>query len=266
MPPGCRHLCPRRPEFLLPFGLSGGISCRYGQQRRGYGQTIEERGGACRGRSGRSLPASLNAMPKKQTATAVLLGVFAFAVVASRSLFVVGEATGGIRPGFHPTTEGEWAACAAHEADLAPVDEGATEKQAVASASSRSRRDTVKAPASASYDVPPGYVYWKTVRAKVTAYDPSRLSCGKYADGKTSIGKNAWSMDGVAAYPKAIPYGTYVVIPGVGARIVDDTGSAMRTSWRRYRRFHIDLRVTYPYQARRWGVKYMDVKLYRKAR
>ena len=187
--------------------------------------------------------------------------MFAFVIVASRSLFVVGEAAGGITPGLHATTEGEFileGPVAAVDFDGPIAEPRAAEARRPSTGSAGSREVSTR--------IPDGYVYWKTIRAKVTAYDPSRLSCGKYADGKTSIGESAWVLDGVAAYPKAIPHGTYVVIPGVGGRVVDDTGSAMRTSWRRYRRFHVDLRVMYPYQARRWGVKYMDVKLYRKAR
>ncbi len=192
-------------------------------------------------------------MPRKETALAVLLGCAAFAMVASRSLFVEGEATGGIEPGFHPTTEGVF--------EPAP----AVLVQPEVAAQPAAPKTAAKRSAPVSSAVPKGYVYWKTVRAKVTAYDPSRRSCGRFADGKTSIGESAWVMDGVASDPLAIPYGTYVVIPGVGGRTVDDTGSAMRTSWRRYRRFHLDVRVHYPYQAKQWGVKYLDVKLYRKA-
>ncbi len=111
--------------------------------------------------------------------------------------------------------------------------------------------------------VPDGYVYWKTIKARVTAYEPSRRSCGRFADGKTSTGGNAWKMDGCAAYPGAVPYGALVHIPGVGFRKVDDTGPAMRRSWARGR-YHIDVRMKYYYQARRWGSRNMDVKLYRK--
>ncbi len=111
--------------------------------------------------------------------------------------------------------------------------------------------------------VPEGYVYWKTVKARVTAYEPSKRCCGRFADGKTSTGGNAWKMDGCAAYPGALPYGTLVHIPGIGFRKVDDTGPAMRRSWARGR-YHIDVRMKYFYQARRWGLKSMDVKLYRK--
>ena len=114
-----------------------------------------------------------------------------------------------------------------------------------------------------SEPVPDGYVYWKTIKAKVTAYEPSKRCCGRFADGKTSTGGNAWRIDGCAAYPGAVPYGTLVQIPGVGFRKVDDTGPAMRRSWARGR-YHIDVRMKYYYQARRWGCRTMDVKLYRK--
>lgn len=113
--------------------------------------------------------------------------------------------------------------------------------------------------------LPPGYVFWKEVIAKVTAYEPSELSCPGTADGKTSLGDNAWHLDGVAADPQAIPYRTVVWIPDAGLREVDDTGSAMRRAWREARTYHIDLRMTYPREARAWGVKLLPVRLYRPA-
>lgn len=129
---------------------------------------------------------------------------------------------------------------------------------AIETVAKQSAGDAVSS-ASASGD----YVYWKTIRARVTAYDPSWRSCGKFADGKTSIGRNAWRTDGVATDPKAIPYGSIVHIPGIGFRTVDDTGSQMKKSWSRGL-YHIDVRMLYHHQARRWGNQYMDVKLYRK--
>ena len=111
--------------------------------------------------------------------------------------------------------------------------------------------------------IPDGYTYWKTIRARVTAYEPSWRSCGRFADGKTSIGDDAWRQDGVAADPSVIPYGTLVSIPKVGFRKVDDTGSGMRRSTSKGI-YHIDLRMKYYYQARKWGNQYLDVKLYRK--
>ena len=63
--------------------------------------------------------------------------------------------------------------------------------------------------------------------AKITAYTPGKESCGKHANGRTSINKNAWKMDGIAVDPKAIPYGTKVWIDGIGFKEADDTGGAI---------------------------------------
>ncbi len=208
-------------------------------------------------------------MRRKRTALPVLLGCIAFVTVAWNSLSVEGEATGMTTPGFHPTTEEAISALLAREGTQAveatTVVSVNTAENAAQPNTADSKRVAAK-PASSNDAVPPGYVYWKTVRAKVTAYEPGRRSCGKFADGKTSLGQNAWKMDGVATDPKAIPYGCYVVIPGVGSKEVDDTGSGMRDSWQRYRRYHIDLRMPYYGQAKRWGVKHLDVKVYRKAK
>jgi 3D (Asp-Asp-Asp) domain-containing protein len=113
---------------------------------------------------------------------------------------------------------------------------------------------------------PDGYEYWKTVIAKVTAYEPSERCCPGTADGKTSIGHNAWKLDGCAVDPRAIPYGTMLYVPNVGYREADDTGSAMKRSWNRNRTFHVDVRMTYFSEARNWGVKYLPVKLFVKKR
>jgi 3D (Asp-Asp-Asp) domain-containing protein len=109
---------------------------------------------------------------------------------------------------------------------------------------------------------PPGYALWKSVQAKVTAYEPTEVSCGNSADGRTSIGRNAWRTDGVAADPRAIPYGAIVWIPEIGFRKVDDTGGAMRQSWERRRVYHLDVRMTYVHQARKWGVRHLPVCIY----
>lgn len=113
---------------------------------------------------------------------------------------------------------------------------------------------------------PDGYELWRSVDAKLTAYEPTSKSCGIYANGKTSIGQNAWNMDGVAVDPRVIPYGTKIWIPGVGFREADDTGSAMRQSWSHQRQVHIDIRMPYYYQAREWGVQHRTVYLFRPAR
>ncbi len=119
-----------------------------------------------------------------------------------------------------------------------------------------------KPKASGLPDAPPGYVYWKSVGAKVTAYDPTERCCGDSADGRTSLGDDAWVMDGVATAPEAIPYRTRLWVPGVGWREVDDTGSAMRRAWKKGQ-YLVDLRVPYYGQARRWGVRRLTLHLYR---
>ncbi len=209
-------------------------------------------------------------MSKLKTALPVLLAVFVFGIAAMQSRFVEGDTTSRpAAPGLHPTTEGafqpveatharEASSLAADTPTISDVPEPADDVAGNAPA---------RQPATRKSDggAPAGYVYWKTVRAKVTSYEPGKTSCGKYADGRTSIGESAWVLDGVAADPRAIPYGTYCVVPGVGGKKVDDTGSAMRGAWAKNRSYHIDVRVSTVREARRWGVKYLDIKLYRKA-
>lgn len=109
---------------------------------------------------------------------------------------------------------------------------------------------------------PPGFVFWKTILSKVTAYDPVGCCCGHSADGVTATGDDAWVLDGVATAPLAIPYRTKLWIPGAGWREADDTGSAMRRAWRRGR-YLVDLRMSAHAEARRWGARDLTVHLYR---
>lgn len=104
------------------------------------------------------------------------------------------------------------------------------------------------------------------ILAKVTAYEPSEVSCGKSADGRTSIMMNAYELTGIAADPLALPYGTVLYIPGAGYKTVDDTGSAMKKSWRQKKEVHIDLRFLTVKEAREWGVKYLEVEIYERIR
>jgi 3D (Asp-Asp-Asp) domain-containing protein len=99
------------------------------------------------------------------------------------------------------------------------------------------------------------------VKALVTAYCPCEKCCGKLANGSTSTGRDASKHSGVAADPKAIPYGSVVKLPGVGLREVDDTGGAMRQSWKNGT-YHLDLRFRSHDEALRWGRKWMVVEIY----
>lgn len=97
-----------------------------------------------------------------------------------------------------------------------------------------------------------------TYRMKTTAYCPCAVCCEKWAGGgKTSTGKDA-SLPGVAADPKVMLYGTVLDIPGVGVRVVDDTGGAMRQSAKR-QIAHIDIRMSSHEEALAWGVRWLDV-------
>ena len=106
----------------------------------------------------------------------------------------------------------------------------------------------------------PHQIQVQTVKMKVTAYCPCEKCCGKFADGFTSIGHDAWKTLGVAADPKLLPYGTKLNIPGVGIRTTDDTGGAMRQSTKKGI-CHIDVRFHSHAEAKQWGVKWLEVKI-----
>lgn len=97
--------------------------------------------------------------------------------------------------------------------------------------------------------------------AIVTAYCPCRRCCGSHADGRTSTGTSAW-LKGAAADPAAVAYGTRIYVEGYGYAVVDDTGGAMRRTYRRSGMIHIDLRMTYHHEARSWGRKTMKIRIY----
>ena len=100
----------------------------------------------------------------------------------------------------------------------------------------------------------------REILARVTAYCPCRRCCGPFANGRTSTGTNAWKR-GAASDPLALPYGTEVDVPGYGTTVIDDTGIAMRRSWRGSGTVHIDVRFQYHWQARRWGTRLLRVKV-----
>ena len=103
----------------------------------------------------------------------------------------------------------------------------------------------------------------RTVRMKVTAYCLCAKCCGKYAEAfprKTATGDDATVCDGVAADPKLLPYRTRLRIPGVGVREVDDTGGGMRQSAKKGVT-HIDVRMATHDEARRFGVKVLNVEI-----
>lgn len=102
---------------------------------------------------------------------------------------------------------------------------------------------------------------YREMWAIVTAYCPCSRCCGRGAQGQTSQGTSAWKP-GIAADPQALDYGTKVYVPGYGTFRVDDTGGAMRRSWRRNGQLHVDIRLTYHWQAREWGHRTMKIRVY----
>lgn len=102
----------------------------------------------------------------------------------------------------------------------------------------------------------------RVVRAKVTSYCPCERCCRRMT-GLTSTQTNAW-QPGVAVAPGAIPYGSLVRVPGYDRAVwavADDTGAAMRNSWNKYGEIHVDVRMTYHWQARDWGTQYLTIEI-----
>ena len=112
----------------------------------------------------------------------------------------------------------------------------------------------------------------KIIRMKVTAYCACTKCCGADAIGKTSTGKDAYHIRGIAAAPKLLPYKTRLNIPGVGILPVDDTGGAMRQDAKKGI-YHIDVRFCPKddndekalekahQEARKFGVKWLNVEV-----
>jgi len=100
----------------------------------------------------------------------------------------------------------------------------------------------------------------RVLTARATAYCPCKRCCGRFADGRTSLGTSAWRR-GIASDPTVIPYGARVTVPGYGTAEVDDTGPAMRRSWHGQGRVHIDVRFLYHWQARQWGTRTVTIRV-----
>jgi len=71
------------------------------------------------------------------------------------------------------------------------------------------------------------YYYRKSILVTATAYEPSAVSCGIYADGFTAIGLKA-GPGIIAVDPKVIPLRTKVYVEGYGYAIAGDVGGAIK--------------------------------------
>ncbi len=99
----------------------------------------------------------------------------------------------------------------------------------------------------------------RVLRMKVTAYSPDERSCGRFADGKTAAGYSVFTNGGklVAADTRILPFGSLLTVPGYDDQVVPvlDRGGLIKG---------YTLDVLYPThrQARKWGVRYLDVTVW----
>ena len=99
---------------------------------------------------------------------------------------------------------------------------------------------------------------WQTVRMRVTAYCPCEKCCGEYSDGQTASGHNIQPGDAFVAADKQYPFGTEMVIAGYNndqpVKVLD-RGGAIKAN-------RLDVFFDMHQEALKWGVKYIDVKVY----
>lgn len=94
----------------------------------------------------------------------------------------------------------------------------------------------------------------------LTAYCPCRICCGVWADKRpggvvyTASGTVARQGVTVAADPDVLPMGTVIEIDGLGQRVVQDTGSAVKGR-------HIDVYFTDHQAALQFGRQTRNVKV-----
>lgn len=86
---------------------------------------------------------------------------------------------------------------------------------------------------------------------KLTAYEPSEVSCGEFANGYTSTGKIATANRTIAVDPSVIPYGTEVKIND-NIYIAEDCGGAIKGN-------RIDVFFNTIEECDAFGVRYSEV-------
>ena len=98
---------------------------------------------------------------------------------------------------------------------------------------------------------------WKTVRMKVTAYCPCRKCCGRHSDGYTASMHKIHRGDRFVASDKKFGFGTEMIIPGYNNSNpvkIEDRGRLIKGN-------KLDVFFNSHRQAKKWGVKYIDVKV-----
>lgn len=100
-------------------------------------------------------------------------------------------------------------------------------------------------------------VKWKTVRMRVTGYCPCEKCCGRHSDGKTANMHHIKWGDRFVAAPKGYKFGTEMIVPGYNGACpvkVYDRGRAIYGN-------RLDVFFNTHYSAKKWGVRYLDVKV-----
>jgi len=118
---------------------------------------------------------------------------------------------------------------------------------------------TVSRPAGneANKDSSEQAAFWRAVRMRVTAYCPCRRCCGRYSDRKTASGYKIRRGDTFVAADRRYPFGTEMIVPGYNNSKpvkVLDRGRVIRGN-------RLDVFFDSHRKARKWGVKYLSVKV-----
>lgn len=98
---------------------------------------------------------------------------------------------------------------------------------------------------------------WKTVRMRVTGYCACSRCCGKYSDGVTADGHRIRGGDVFVAADKKYKFGTELLVDGYNSSRpvqVKDRGRVIKGD-------RLDVFFNSHSQAKKWGVKYIDVKV-----
>ena len=96
---------------------------------------------------------------------------------------------------------------------------------------------------------------WHIVRMRVTGYCTCRKCCGKFSDGKTASNHRVRRGDVFVAADKHYRFGTEMIVPGYNhtkSVQVLDRGRVIKGN-------RLDLYFDSHSQAKKWGVKYLDV-------
>jgi 3D (Asp-Asp-Asp) domain-containing protein len=96
---------------------------------------------------------------------------------------------------------------------------------------------------------------WQTVRMRVTGYCACRKCCGRFADGITACGHKIRRGDAFVAADRKYSFGTEMIVPGYNNDKpikVLDRGGAIRGD-------KLDVFFHSHKEAKKWGVKYIDV-------